>query len=359
MVGAGAVAQFSRPAPICLGFVGPLSGSSQELGQAGRDGTMLAVEECNDGGGIQGHLVQLLIRDDGGDTTQLGMAMASLAAAGAQAAVGPMTNESAIFGSAYSQQHNIVMVSPTASADELTGRDDLFFRLYPASEQVMDHLARHMHARRGLQRPAILVDEAVGSYAAQMGSNFSRAYTLAGHAPSGLFRFDSADPASLSATVALLAASKPDSVFIVADPQQTAMACQYLRQAGLQVPVATTERAAGDDLIAYGGSAVEGLFFYHTFDRNYPSERYESFRQRFRRRFGHQPGFAAVHAYDSARIILTAIAEKQPRTDLRVALSEIRYFEGVQGRIAISEAGDVRRELFLVTVRNGVLRAME
>ena len=135
------------------------------------------------------------------------------------------------------------------------------------------------------------------------------------------------------------------------------MLCQHLRKLGCTAPVAITEWAATDDLLTYGGSAVEGLFFYHTFDRNYPSERYESFRHHFLRRFGREPNYAAVHAYDAARILLMAIAEKGPRTDLRQAIAKMRFFEGVQGRISLPEAGDVGRDLFLVTVK-GVLSGL-
>jgi branched-chain amino acid transport system substrate-binding protein len=250
-------------------------------------------------------------------------------------------------------------MSPTATADELARQDDPFFRLYPTCDLLMGHLARYMHDRRGLERPAIIVDDVLGSHGSEMATDFAKAYALAGSSPVGVVRYSSANGASPADVAQQALASGPGCILILAGPHQTAMVCQYLKRAGCRVPLATTEHAANEDLLNYGGAAVEGLFFYHTFDRHYPSERYVSFRQRFRRRFGREPGFVAVHAYDAARVVLTAIAEKQPRTELRHAISEMHFFEGVQGRFAISEAGDVRRELFLVTIRNGAYRAME
>jgi branched-chain amino acid transport system substrate-binding protein len=335
------------------------------LGQAGRDGTILAVEECNDGGGIQGHPVELLIRDDSHGTAQIGTILASLSTQGAQAAVGPMTNEMAVRLAVAAPQFGIVLMSPTVTSDQLAGQDDLFFRVYPTSDVLMGYLARYMHERRLLQRPVVIVDDTLGAYALEMAADFDRAYTVpdvAGgpaRSPVKIVRYSSVAGDSLPAAVGKAVFLDPDSVVILAGPRQTALICQYLKKAGCNVPMATTELAANGDLLAYGGSAIEGLFFYHTFDRYYPSERYETFRYRFRRRFGHEPNYAAVHAYDAARVLLTAIAEKQPRTELRHALAEMHYFEGVQARFAISETGDVRRELFLVTVRNGAYRAME
>lgn len=359
MGAAGAWVQYSRPSPLYLGFIGPLAGPYRELGQAGRNGAILAVEQCNDGGGINDHPVELLIGDESAGTDQIAEFLSTMASRHAPAAVGPMTSDGAIFASITSQQHGILLLSPTAGPDELTDREDLFVRLCPSCSQLMDHLAQYMYGRRHLGRPAIIVDESLGNFGLQMAEDFAKAYALLTPKPIPVIRYPSASESPLDDAAKRAASGNPDSVLILAGPQQTAMICQYLRRASCTVPVATTELAASDELIAYGGSAVEGVFFYHSFDRYYPSERYETFRQRFRRRFGREPTFAAVHSYDAARILLTAIAEKLPRTDMRQAISAMHFFEGVQGRIAISETGDVRRELFLSTVRNGAFKAME
>lgn len=359
MAAAAAWVQYSRPSPLYLGFIGPLAGAYGELGQAGRNGAILAVEQCNDGGGIEDHPVELLIGDESAGTARIDEFLSTMERKHSQAAVGPMTSEGAIFASITSQQHGILLLSPTAGPDELTDRDDLFFRLYPSCAQLMNHLAQYMYGRRHLRRPAIIADESLGNFALQMADDFAKAYALSTSETIPIIRYSSAADSPLNDAVQRATGGNPDSILILAGPQQTAMLCQYLKRAGCNMPVAGTELAASDELLAYGGSAVEGLFFYHSFDRYYPSERYETFRQRFRRRFGREPNFAAVHAYDATRVLLTAIAEKLPRTNMRQAVSAMHFFEGVQGRIAISETGDVRRELFLSTVRNGAFKSME
>jgi len=359
MGAAGAWVQYSRPSPLYLGFIGPLAGGYGDVGQAARNGTILAIEECNNDGGIEDHPVELLIDDESAGTSRIADFLSTMARKHAPATVGPMTSEGALFASIESQRNGIVLFSPTAGPDELTGRDDLFFHLYPSCTQLMDQLARYMYSWRRLARPAVIVDDSLGNFGLQMAGDFAKAYALSVSEPVRIIRYSSASEGPFRDTAQRAASVNPDSILILAGPQQTAMLCQYLKRAGCNVPVAATELAASDELVAYGGSAVEGLFFYHSFDRYYPSERYESFRLRFRRRFGRESTFAAVHAYDAARILLTAIAEKHPKTDIRQALSEMRFFEGVQGRIAISGTGDVHRELFLSTVRNGAFRAMD
>ena len=50
--------------PIRIGFVAVLTGPLAELGVAGRDGAILAVEEVNRAGGIDGRRLELLPYDD-------------------------------------------------------------------------------------------------------------------------------------------------------------------------------------------------------------------------------------------------------------------------------------------------------
>src|SRR5210317_936388 len=52
------------PEPIRIGFLGGTSGRVADLGIAGRDGAQLAVEICNQAGGVAGRKVQLIIKND-------------------------------------------------------------------------------------------------------------------------------------------------------------------------------------------------------------------------------------------------------------------------------------------------------
>ena len=52
------------PEPIRIGFVGGTSGRVADLGIAGRDAVVLAVELRNQAGGVAGRKVELLIQDD-------------------------------------------------------------------------------------------------------------------------------------------------------------------------------------------------------------------------------------------------------------------------------------------------------
>ncbi|MEZ5584870.1 MAG: ABC transporter substrate-binding protein [Candidatus Competibacteraceae bacterium] len=64
LLGVVAVLGCRAPEPIGIGFVGGTSGRGADLGIAGRDAVLLAVQLRNQTGGVAGRKVNVLIRDD-------------------------------------------------------------------------------------------------------------------------------------------------------------------------------------------------------------------------------------------------------------------------------------------------------
>lgn len=84
------------PEPIRIGFVGGTSGRVADLGIAGRDAVLLAVELRNQSGGVAGRKVKLLIKDDQQSPEVARRAVRDLIEQGVVAIVGPMTSAMAI-----------------------------------------------------------------------------------------------------------------------------------------------------------------------------------------------------------------------------------------------------------------------
>ena len=84
------------PEPIRIGFVGGTSGRVADLGIAGRDAVVLAVELRNQTGGVAGRKVDLLIKDDEQNPEVAQRVVRELIDQGAVAIVGPMTSAMAL-----------------------------------------------------------------------------------------------------------------------------------------------------------------------------------------------------------------------------------------------------------------------
>ena len=117
---------------VTLGVIGPMTGSLAVYGTHISAGVELAVSEINAAGGvvIDGTAYQLetMTKDDQGDSTECLNAMNSLIAEGIQVIVGSATSgcTSAITGVANSEE--VIIVTPSGTADSLTTKMDYVFR---------------------------------------------------------------------------------------------------------------------------------------------------------------------------------------------------------------------------------------
>ena len=160
------------PAPdpnvVRIGLLAPLSGPQTYLGVDFKNSALLAIEEINAAGGLNGKPVELLARDC--KTAQPEAAATSiagvewLAAAGVVAIVGPDASSLVLAVKDTLVAHGLPLVSPAASAAELTGLADegLIFRTTPSDSLQGVALAGRI-ARDGMTKIAIIHrDDAYG-----------------------------------------------------------------------------------------------------------------------------------------------------------------------------------------------------
>jgi branched-chain amino acid transport system substrate-binding protein len=75
-----------------VGFIGGLSDRGSDVGEGGRNGLMLAIEQRNAAGGILGRPIELLVQDDGQNSVQAMEAARALVDANVDVVVGPFTS---------------------------------------------------------------------------------------------------------------------------------------------------------------------------------------------------------------------------------------------------------------------------
>ena len=114
--------------PILLGTISPNTGNLAAYGTAIMNGVNLAVEEINAAGGVLGSQIQVINADDQGDPTECMNAFNSLVSQGGGLIIGFVTSSctSAITDSA--NEEEVVLTSPSSTADSITTEDDYVFR---------------------------------------------------------------------------------------------------------------------------------------------------------------------------------------------------------------------------------------
>lgn len=346
--------------PIKLGFVGGLTGRSADLGVAGRNGVILAVEEYNNTGGIHGRPIKLLTRDDRQDPQIAAQVDRELIEAGVIAIIGHMNSTMSMAGLPVINEHQVLMLSPTTSTNQLTGLDDYFVRVVaPNKDPGPLFLARHALLTFDLHRMAVVYDLANYEYTKDFYRFFRAEFEKLHQTIVQVETFTSGISVSFMTLADTLLTRSPDGVLIIANAFDTAMLCQHLRKIRPEIFIMTTGWAMTADLIQHGGAAVEGIVSSQAFYKDSQARPFLEFKQRFRARFGHPPGFAATYAYEAATILLDAFARKGDPHRLKASILEQGIFEGLQGPIIIDQYGDAQRPNHLVTVENGRIILMK
>lgn len=345
--------------PLEIGFMAGLTGRVADLGVPGRNAALLAVEQCNAGGGIDGRPVHLIVRDDRQDAATAKQMVSELIDRKVDVIIGPMTSSMAVATVEQVNASSTLMVSPTVTTTALSDRDDNFVRVLDDTSAYARKSARYQIETLGHRKAVAIYDLSNKEYSESWFREFQTSYEALGGTLLLTRTFHSAPDTVFFEMVTDLLSAKPDMVLIVASAVDAARICQQVRKIDTTVSIAMSEWAATERFIELAGNASEKVHMAQFLNRNDTSAAYQSFRQKYLERYGHAPGFAGVAAYDATRVVLEALARRRHGKTLKETIIAIGEFQGLQQRIPIDNFGDAQRATFLAEVRDGQYWTLE
>ncbi|MCP5269204.1 MAG: ABC transporter substrate-binding protein [Zoogloeaceae bacterium] len=338
--------------PLKLGFIGGLSGQVADLGNAGRNGFQMAIEQANATGSVPGRKIEFVLKDDAQSAAQARQAAEELVAAGVVAIVGPMTSSMVPPILEVATKAKIPLVSPTATSSMLTGKDDNFLRVISDTRSYAEQSANY-HAKNGVRSVAAVFDTRNRTYTESWLADFRQAFAAQGGAMAVEVAFESGENADYGGLVKTLAASRADAFLFIANAIDTARLAQHAREQDVQRALIGVEWAGTEQLIEFGGKAVDGMVLSQFFDREDRSPEYQLFRQSYEKRFNSPPGFASIAAYDATKAVLDALARGGVREELKSALISRGPYAGAQQAVVFDRFGDSQRRTFTTVIRDG------
>ncbi|MFW5489158.1 MAG: ABC transporter substrate-binding protein [Desulfovibrio sp.] len=336
--------------PIRLGLVGGLSGENVDLGQAGRNGALLAVDEINQSGGVNGRPVELVIRDDKNRRDGAISATKDLVEEGVVAIVGPFTTTMAEAVRTVSEPKHILVFSPTASSVRLAGLDDSFFRLCSSTTDQASHYAELMVKQKGLRRISLVAAKDNLSFVKSWVDEYKRRIAAYGGELVAEVWYDFSTMSGFGDVVRDLLAPKPDAVMFVANAVSVARMAQQVRKSDKTTPIFASEWAGTQQIIELGGKAVNGLVVIHIFNKYGKEKPFLRFVKEYQSQFKSDPSFSSVIAYEVVKILASALEKKTPKESLKQAILKNGPYQGLQQSFAIDAYGDTVRQAHFVVV---------
>lgn len=342
----------SPDTPIRIGFIGGLSDRASDVGEAGRNGMLLAVEQRNQAGGIHGRRIDTVVQDDGQNPATAQAAIQALVAAKVDAVVGPFTSAMAAVVVPVLDQARLITISPTVTSGDFVGLDDYFIRINRTARDNAVDYARLLHLR-GQRRVAVAYDARNRSYSDSWRNEFRAAFTWLGGELVAEVAFTSQAETGFGDIVQTMLAAQPDGLLFIASAIDVGRLAQQAEKRVPRMPISASEWAASETLLELGGHAVENLLIAQTYNRDDSSARYQRFHAAYLARFARAPGFSSIAAYDATTVLLQALEQQQRGETIKQAILQHGPYEGLQQSIQFDRFGDTARKVYFTEVRNG------
>lgn len=335
---------------IKIGFIADLSGKNSTMGIEERNGLSMAVEDVNSNGGIHGRRIEVLYRDDGGDPQRSRVAVNELIDLGVEAIIGNMTSSMTLAIIDIVRERGVIMISPTTSTSELSGYDDIFYRVVEASTREAEHLGEFVVDDLGIESSLIVWDISNKAYTYGWGEALASNFE---NSSSNFIMFDSREENSFNIALEKILEMDTESVALAMGARDSARFIQELSKRDFKSTFLLCGWAKNQDLLNMGGKLINGVFFSEMFSIDSQDPDYVRFSGEFYRKFGYRTSFAGVHAYEAGDLLFNAMEDQKKDETLKEAIDRIDSFKGLQGIIEIDDYGDVIRGHTIITVKNG------
>jgi branched-chain amino acid transport system substrate-binding protein len=144
--------------PIKIGLSGALTGGDAILGQTQREGVMLAVDEINAAGGIDGRRIELIVEDEANDPSRMAeIAQRFITRDNVDAIIGGTNDGTAQVLAQVAEQAEVPLIIPFANGDQITKQRKWSFQVDVASTTFVDAISQR--ASKEFQKIGIVYDD--------------------------------------------------------------------------------------------------------------------------------------------------------------------------------------------------------
>lgn len=333
---------------IIIGAILPLTGDQSSYAIQLKKGMDLAVELNNQNSSRK---IRILFEDDQGDAKKAVSAYRKLVDINnIQMIIGGMFSSSTLAIAPAAEKDRRVLLSPTASAIDITTAGDYIFRIYPSDEYDGFFLANFAYDSLCAKNIAILYEQ-VASVTA-ISDKFHGIFTSKG----GNIIYESGYPSEMSDFTSILMKAKqvnPDLVFIPGSIIPVSNILNQARNMGVNSQFLTISTAFDPKIIELSKTSSEGLLFSAPmFDPKGTSPEMKLFNQQYQMKYGVEPDILGGYGYDVVNIAIKAMSNGTTADSIKETLYTISDYPGVTGATTFDRNGDVVKEMKMMTIKN-------
>lgn len=333
-----------------VGVIAPLTGNVSVYGIAVKNAAQMAADEINAAGGINGTMVELVIMDDKGDSTEGVSAFNKLVSDGVTTILGPVTSGVTGAVTSIANSEGVVMLTPTSTADTITTESDYVFRAC-FKDSYQGVMAAKFLSENGATKTAVLYC-AGDTYSKGLRDAFIAAAPDYGLEVVVDEASSSMDDTDFATQATKIAAAGADSLFAAyyynaAGPY----IIPQVRAAGFAGTVIGPDGFDGivPDYVTGNMADYNGVFFTNHYSTEDEREVVQNFIANYDAAYGETPNALAALGYDGMNMLFQAIAAAGGVDAAAVKASlDGMAFEGVTGSFVLDETGTPEKSVAII-----------
>lgn len=341
--------------PIRIGYYGDLSGPTLNFGESAKNGVLMAADEINQSGGINGRKFDVVIEDDQGKPALAAASINKLVQSGKVVAIiagGTSNNSRAAAPEA--QTARVPLIAPSSTDPQVTQVGDYIFRTCFIDAFQGEVMAKFATNTLKAKKAGILLDFN-SSYSRGLSDFFELSFTRLGGQVVSKQSYTAGDR-DYRGQLNTVRAAAPDVIFIPGYYEDVALMAKQARQLGITQPLLGADGWDAPELWDRGGDALNGSYISSHYSTEDQSPRVQRFVKEYKQHYGNlQPDAHAALGYDTMRMVADAI-QRAGGTDgpkLREALAQTKSFPGVTGVITMNSERNAVKPAVVLKLQDG------
>jgi len=337
LIGAGAIVAaavavvfipwMQREEPIKIGAVLSLSGPGSQTGQSIRDGMLMAVDEINSWGGIDGRKIELVIEDSKTNPREAKRAFKKI-----EAAKGPVLYVSCLSSvstalASLAEANKVVLMGLSVTAKEFTKQNKWVFRYFPTTEfEVPPVLA--ILKKFGIRRLGVLAQDD------EFGRSVSRLLRNEFEKTGETIKIEPFEVKGSDLRPRIEKLKNMEAIYVAGFPSNLIKAIRQLTEAdfgGLVIASNGASRPAIRNLPEADGVYVAAPIVY---DPNFPFA--AQVKEKYEAKYGKTFNHIVANGYDFMKLLAGLMEEKEiSRKSVKAAFEEGFMYPGLFGNLDV------------------------
>ena len=337
---------------INIGAVLPLTGDVASYGTDSKDGIDLAILLANKSQNKYEFVVNF--QDSKGDPkTAVTAFQQIISTKNPIAVIGENISSSTGAMIPIAEKNKILLISPSASAPNLSGLSKYFFRVFPSDDEEGAFMSKIINEQHPNGNVAIIyVNNDYGLGLKNVFEKVSKTNSINVTVSQG-FEPNTKD---FKALLARIKEYEIDAIYIPSYYEGGASLVKQIREQGIRADIYGCTTHEDQKFLEIAGDAAEGFQYPVStgYDENSQDKEVVNFIAEFEKLKGKKPGLVTALGYDSAKLIIDGILINGTNTNsIRDYLLNTKAIIGAAGIMNFDKEGNVHKEIILKKVING------